>query len=193
MKLPPGLTETEFLETVDHVLSILVPSHVFGPYSAEDIFQEGRLLAIQAMDKGLYDPSRPLANYLYVHLRNRFLNLKRDKLRRCDAPCSRCHEGDFCTDEGLPCSKYQGWRSRQDAKSSLMKTVAGNPVRDVANEEDASDLAEREEILLKIDLQLPLEMRADYLAMRSGCSISKTRRKEIEEAVLEIVGDSLNG
>src|SRR5262245_57832295 len=123
MILPPGKTEAEVLAAIDKAVNTLAPTYVFGPYDIDDIKQEGRRHAIEVLAKGVYDPTRPLENFLYTHIKNRLINLKRDKLRRNDAPCRRCHDGDPCGGPGSYCATYREWLARNNAKANLMRPL----------------------------------------------------------------------
>src|SRR3954453_8942961 len=89
MKLPDNITEADFLAAIEKVVGILASSFAFGYFEVEDIKQQARLFAIEAMKR--YDPSRPLDNFLYAHIKNRLINFRRDKFRRNDPPCLSCH------------------------------------------------------------------------------------------------------
>src|SRR5947208_703774 len=89
MHLPPNKTEAQVVEAIEKAVGMLAPSFAFGIYDVEDIRQEARIFAIEALPR--YDGVRPLENFLYSHVKNRLINLRRDKFRRADAPCKACH------------------------------------------------------------------------------------------------------
>src|SRR5690348_1481836 len=111
MTVPPGMTEAEVLEAIEKAVNALASSFTFGIYDIDDIKQQGRLYALQALATEKYDPSRPLPNFLYAHIRNRLINLKRDKLHRNDPPCKECASGEPCQPDGH-CKKFLEWRKR---------------------------------------------------------------------------------
>lgn len=195
MKIPPGLTEAEVLSAIEKAVNILAPSFVFGYYDLEDIKQEGRLQAFKVLETEKYDPSRPLANFIYAHIRNRYINLLRDKLRRNDPPCQRCHEGCFCEPDG-PCEQYAAWKERNCTKANLMRPldlahVADENERHTRIESTVVNDVEIDEIVQLIDTHLPIELRATYLQMREGVSVPKAKRQLVEDEVRNIIRGSV--
>ena len=80
MKIPKGMTEKEVTETINKVADRYAYKFQFGFYTPDDIRQEAFIIAMEAMDR--YDESRPLENFLAVHVKNRLNNFKRDKYYR---------------------------------------------------------------------------------------------------------------
>lgn len=197
MKIPPGKTEAEVLAAIDKVVNILAPTFVFGYFDVEDLKQEGRFFALEVLEKERYDPSRPLENFLYTHIRNQFINLQRKLQRRNDPPCAACHRGDICGPDGRRCDKYESWYRRNQSKANLLKPL------DITNISDANERRSRcesssesdvevAEMLALVDEKLPVELRATYNQMRDGVKVPKGRRVQVENAVREILRGSLN-
>lgn len=195
MKLPPGVTEDAFLEAVNSVADLLAHHFKFGIYDADDIRQQAALFGIEAMGEGTkYDPKRPLPNFIFSHVRNRLLNLKRNKLRRSDPPCRECHEalpGQTTHPDRQYCKRYSSWLKLNLAKSSLMCPMELSAVTNDREscESEVVETVETDEILRKIDRELPVELRSDYLRMRAGESVPKATRSHIEQVVLRIIGE----
>jgi len=190
MNLPPGYTEQRVLEAIEKAVTILAPSFVFGYYDLDDIKQEARTFGLQCLDK--YDVSRPLENFVYTHIRNRLINLRRDKLRRNDAPCEKCHNGTTCN-EGHYCEKYQVWLDRNLAKANIMRPLDLNYISDEGEHKTKLDSTvcedvEIQELCRLVDEKLPVDLRAAFLQMRAGVSLPKAKRQEVELAVKEILG-----
>lgn len=188
MKLPPNHTEAQVLAIIDKVVNQLARSFVFGHYDIDDIKQFGRLKAVELLTTGSYDPSRPLEAWIYTHVRNRYINLRRDKLTRYDPPCLKCAAGTFCGDG--PCKKFRDWKGRNSAKASLQRPMDLNHVADEAGMHSESDVdtdATIHESLRLIDEHLPIGLRQTYLQMRDGVSVPKCRRLQVEAAVTEIL------
>lgn len=198
MTIPPGHTEASVLKAIEKAVNILAPSFVFGPYVLDDIKQEGFVFALEALEKGRYDPTRPLENYLYTHICNRFCNLKRNRFRRNDPPCAKCHAGDVCPDAipGDSCPKYRFWRERNQSKANLCSPISLDHISDErerrtrANSTVEAD-AEIGELLDRIDEKLPIELRQPYLQMRAGVSVPKPVRLKVERAIIEICGGAI--
>lgn len=196
MKVPSNLSEGAVLDVIKNVVTLLAPSFRFGCYDVDDLKQEATMFAIRAMDK--YDENRPLANFIYSHVRNRLINFKRDNYRRTDSPCPACYQADANgrkpSHEGETfCVKYAHWRKRNVCKQNLMNTL------DIGNLNDEGEsTTHREstivedihlkELLDKIDMQLPVEMRSIYLQLKDGVSVPKSKRSEVECKLKEILG-----
>lgn len=191
--IPEGSTEDEVLAAIEKAVTILAPSFVFGYYDLEDIKQQARLFGLQALDR--FDTSRPLANFVYTHIRNRLINLRRDKLRRNDPPCLSCHTGAPCN-SGSYCRRYSLWLNRNNAKASLARPLDIDNVSDERERRtqvapSAEVDAEINELVALINEHLPVELREDYLRMKDGIAIPRARRAEILDAIRLIVGEDL--
>jgi hypothetical protein len=140
----------------------------------------------------------PLENFLYSSIRNALVNLRRDKFRRNDPPCPRCHTGDPCAAarDGC-CDKYRSWQSRNQRKANLANPLALDHVSDEgerrANAPSTVETdAEIAEFLERIDAELPVELRQTYLQMRAGVSVPKGKRVPVEKAVREILRGAID-
>jgi hypothetical protein len=178
------MTEAEVTEEVTRVVDTVSPTFVFGYLALEDVKQIAWQFAIELLNKRTYDPGKPLANYLYVHVKRRLLNMRRDLLRRSDPPCRECHNGGSCRGGGW-CERYEAWVSRNNAKANLMEPLGFDRAPEQGG---GGDEAEVREALLRIDEELPAALRADYLKMRAGVAVPKARREAVLEAVRGIVG-----
>lgn len=191
MRVPPGLTEEEVLDAIERVVGVLAKNMAFGPFEVCDIAQQGRLEAIKVLNRGGYDPSRPLANFLYTHVKRRLHNFYRDNCRRNDPPCLICHSCQKLPTEhadGQICRRYKEWRARNDRKMMLLGVPDAEHVAEPVNHRgEGTDEVDLQEILRGIDERLPVELRADYLRMRAGEPISRVRREEVEGAVRDIL------
>lgn len=179
---------------IEKAVNALAPSFTFGAYDVDDIKQQGRLYALELLEKEVYDVNRPLENLLYTHVKFRLINLRRDKLRRSDSPCKACHSGLCCTPDGTPCEKYVVWRDRNQAKANIARPLDIDNVSDehehrTRTESTVVEDAAVSELVERIDKQLPVEMRGDYLRMKANVHIPKGRRYQVEEAIKKIVGE----
>ena len=188
------MTEAQVIDSINKVVNILAPKFKFGYYTVDDMKQEGRRFALEALSSDKYDEGRPLENFLYRHVKNRFINFKRDKYRRNDPPCKLCHN---CTDksghpDGQFCAKYLSWKKRNMSKQNIL-----NPL-DITNISDENESRTRQdstvvqdieykEMLATLDEKLPMELRGTYLLMLAGEHVSKSKREEVERAVLAIL------
>src|SRR5690348_9353769 len=93
MKLPDGIkySEAEVLDIIERVVKTLAAKFRFGYHEIEDMKQYGILCAIKVLSEpNKYDVTKPLENFLYTHIRNRFINYKRDNYMRSEVPCKTC-------------------------------------------------------------------------------------------------------
>lgn len=198
---PKGEAEAEaaLAATIYRVVDLLASRFRFGYYSVEDMRQQGCVFALEAINKG-YDASRPLENFLYTHLRNRFINLKRDKYVRNEPPCRTCifydpqlrKSENACAafEDKSECKKLSDWKIRNAAKKSLMKPL------DVSLSSDSlcrvyPNNFDFDELKRFIDEHLPADLRTDYLRLCEGLTLPKVRRQKVREAVLEIIHEKV--
>jgi RNA polymerase sigma factor (sigma-70 family) len=195
--LPDNISEEQFLTATNKVVNILCPSFAFGYFDVEDIKQQGRIFAIEAMAR--YDPTRPLDNFLYTHIKNRLINFRRDKFRRNDPPCFSCHNsiaGETLHADKQYCEKYLAWLHRNSVKQNIINALDISNIADelepnMREESSVVEDIERNELLALIDMKLDVELRQVYLQMQAGDSVSKTKREQVEKAILDIVGDNI--
>jgi len=188
-RVPLHEAEAEIVRVIQRVSATLAPKLMFGYHARADIEQEAFVLALKVLDRGVYDPSRPLENFLYVHLRRRLRNNIRKHYYRGEPPCTCC---DVSNPSATPCKKWTDWNRRNVSKQNLMRPidiqcVDGEGEPGMASRPVDGDDAVHNELLASIDARLPLELRADYLRMREHVLIPKARRQRFREAVLAII------
>jgi hypothetical protein len=200
MQVPEGYTEAQVLEIISKVVTRLAPSLKFAFYDVDDIKQEGTILALEVLAAGKYDPSRPLENFLYVHIKRRLFNLRRNKFARHEPPCLQCpffqpdNVGQECGAfrDKLECDKYATWLSRNSAKKNLNQPIELSDVDD--EKEDAMHnnmtpelLSEHKEMMVQINKKLDVSLRSDFLKLTSGVKLPKSRKDQIYAAIKEIL------
>jgi len=201
------MTEEEVLGVIDRVVNILAFNFKFGYFDLDDMKQQGRMYAIEAMPR--YNPDMGnLHNFLRSHIRNRFLNLHRDKLSRHQPPCQGCpfydpncqQSKNKCTAfvDKLECDKYAGWEKRNGAKRSLVEPLDISGIRDekeknMRNNVDIPEIVTKSELMYIIDNNLPVTMRADFKKMMEDVSVSKQRRDKVISAIKKIVEEYYDG
>lgn len=198
---PHGLTDEEIVGAIKNATTLLARHFKFGHYDIEDIQQEGALEALKAIRDGKYKPGetrpdgtreRPLANFVYVHIRNRLLNLRRNKLRRNDPPCWNCHNsipGHTQHENGQYCNSYLSWLKTNLNKANIMCPIDLGAVSEDQHQDtsDATGGVELDELKRRIDRELPVALRATYLRMLAGERVSRAERAEVENAVRQII------
>jgi hypothetical protein len=199
MRLPPGMSEEQVVEVIKKVVKNLSYKFRFGYNNHEDLQQQGARFAIEALNKGSYDPSRPLENFLYTHVRNRFINYKRDNYIRNEPPCLTCifydkhckKSTNQCAEftDKMTCGKFKNWQTRNAARKSLMHPVNIESIGEssVEYKDCMDDSVDFTKFKNKIDADLPVELRSDYLKMLDGVSVPKGRRLKVREAMLRIL------
>jgi len=160
MKIPSNMTEAEVTKEINAVVNKIAPKYTFYGFEKEDIKQESFMICMDALER--YDPTRPLENFLSVHLSNRLKNFVRDNYftrheeekRRVVMPGQLSNEGNIL-DEQI------AQESRFDYK----------------------------EMAAVVDLKLPADFRADYLKIVNDVYVPKKRKEEVLETVKEILGE----
>lgn len=202
MKSLKNYSNDEVLAIIDDVVKTLAPNFAFGYYDADDIAQEGRMWALKAIDEGKYDESRPLRNFLCVFLKNRMINIKRDKYFRHTPPCYQCPLYDpkmTCTtnqckgfEDKMECERYNLWTNLNTSKKNLVDPIDIDGV-DMERENTMVgksyyvEQQTRTEMEEYIDRYLPISMRADYLKLLSNQGVKQSQQIKIpKERVKEI-------
>lgn len=164
MQLPPGLTEQDFLAAVERVIAILAGPFTFPGYSRDDVAQEIRMEAIRVIAR--YDPwpdadgrpTQPLDNYLFRCSLNFCIRLRRDRLRRTDAPCRDCNN-DVPHDPTPRCAQQAAWKRRQDRKANLQSNGVRADMPEMTDRgPNPADEAGGRELLDLLDRRLPVEL-----------------------------------
>ncbi len=157
MKIPKNLSEDQVIAQIKTVVDRIAPKYTFSGYDSEDIKQEAFIICMDALDR--YDPSRPLENFLSVHLSNRLKNFVRDN-----------HYTSKDDD-----SKKKLLNPKQFINDDIT-----NDCRQYIDNIDLSDIKD------KIDNNLPPNMRSDYLKMLNNVYVPKKRREEIVKTIRNI-------
>ena len=121
---------------------------------------------------------------MITHLKNRFLNFKRNKYRRNELPCKCCPQ-----ENKEPCEKYKKWLERNNVKKNLMYpnviTESNFNVPD-PHQNPEYDIYTKE-MVEKIDKLLEGNLRSDYLRLKAGEKLSKNREEKVLERIKEIL------
>ena len=160
------MTEKEVTETITRVADRYAYKFQFGYYESEDIRQEAFIIAMEALDR--YDESRPLENFLAVHVKNRLNNFKRDKYYRQQKEEDQANR-----------NKYDN-----NTKKFLMEPIDISSVRDEHEDNMRLDDSfinniEDQELLEIVDTYLDVSLRADYLRILNAVYVPKPRREQI--------------
>jgi hypothetical protein len=188
--LPSGVNEADVLLAIKNTGDLLSKRFAFGQYEPADIRSLVAVYTYEALAAGRYDPTRPIGPFVYTNSKNRLINLQRDERRRRDAPCARCHAGDPCGPDGGVCKAYAKWDARQKAKESVGRPLPIDHINDrreprTREESPVEAQAEANDLEAVIDNHLPVELRGDYLRMRSGQTLPRAQRERVQIAVMD--------
>ena len=166
------MKKSEVLEIINKICDRYAYKFQFGYYTPDDIRQEAFIIAVDALER--YDDSRPLENFLAVHVKNRLNNFKRDKFFR---------RPQDSADGELP--------PRSEAKKFLMEPLNIENIRDeqevnMSSADDFIEAVDTAELFLLIDQHLAPSFRADYLRMMHGVYVPKPRREQIHQEIISI-------
>lgn len=200
MKVLAGKSQQEILDTIENVVSRLAGKFRFGYFDIDDIKQEGRTFALEALDR--YNETLPLENFLFVHVRNRLINLRRDHLKQHEPPCFTCpfYDPDRKKSDNQcgiyinkhECDKFDQWHIKTALKQSIIVPLDITNINDehednMKQEYNISDNIDKNEVFDKIDAKLDVNYRADWLRLKSGMNITKNRKLKILEEVRKIL------
>jgi len=163
------------LQMVQRIARKLAPKYTFSHYDIDDIVQEGVIAALQGYDK-YNEEAGSLSSFMYTLINNSLKNFKRNNYIR-PRP-SHMSEED--------------WDSRQATKRNILEPMSLGTIRDEHEKNawtkiDFINDMEVQEIFTIIDNELPTALRQDYLRMKQGVGIPKSRRLKIEETIIEIL------
>jgi DNA-directed RNA polymerase specialized sigma24 family protein len=195
MRIPENMSEDEVLATINKVVGRLSYKFRFAYHSLEDIEQEGRILAIEAMEH--YEEGRPLENFLWRVVRNGLVNFKRDNYIRPNEPCEKCKLDCKLTDK-KECKLYQNWEKRNKIKKNILcpinlYLVNNEKEHSMRVMDNVEEKIERQELIDIIQRKLPITLREDWLRVLRGLKVAKYKREKLETAILEILNEEKAG
>lgn len=197
MKIPQGYTQEEVLADIKHVTEKLSRHFKFGYYTIEDIQQEGCIFALDGLKR--YNPTQntSLRTFLYTHVRNRFINMRRNQCFLQSYPCSTCGFYDKLKKESLNkcrefqdkkcCVEYMKWYSASKSKGLLITNGFIDHDLNQPVECDLMEVLYKKEIFDIIDQNLPFLFREDYCRFMQGARLSKERKQKLICAIQEVL------
>jgi hypothetical protein len=200
MKTPKGMTEQETLAIIDKVIDRIKKKHVFSYFDLDDIKQEGRIIAIKALEK--YDGIRPLENFMAVVLRTRLHNVKRDNYIRIDKPCLKCplnayiKNEDKCTayDCKDSCELYKRWADKNNSRKNINNPIDISSARhddedNLMKETNLGVELDRNEFIDIIDEEISIETREYWLKFKAGMKLSRNKYEILLDEIRLILGE----
>lgn len=192
------VSDEEFLQTLEIITKKLVYKFKFGYHEIEDMKQQAAVFAIEGLKK--YDHKRPLENFLWTHVRNRLFNYKRDHYQRPDKPCLTCplyqpnSEVSDCSEfnDKLNCNAYKVWFKRNDSKKNIMQpSYIENKEPQNPKENFVSNLT-NQEIIDKIEENLPTKYRDTYLKIKHGMKVPKNDKIKLQNYIKKNINPESN-
>lgn len=193
------VTEKHFLETIDKICYKLLHKFRFGYHDIEDMKQQAYIFALQGLEN--YDPSKPLENFLWTHIRNRLFNFKRDKYQRPDKPCNTCefYDKDYakstsqCTQFSCKtsCKLYNNWYIKNNNKKNLMQIAHTENSNSIASKTmHFTQDVQNKEILNRVDNKIKVSLRKYYLMLLYGQKIPKKYNNLLLQHIREILSSN---
>lgn len=162
MNIPEGMTEQQVIDQINIVVDRIAPRYTFYGYTVNDIKQESFIICMEALNR--YDQKRPLENFLSVNLSNRLKNFVRDN--------------HFVGDDNP---------ERQRVVQPAQLDYEDNIIDDLRKYSISYEQIEDRDMQIIIDQHLPASMRMDYLKMLNELYITKQRREEIVDTIIQLL------
>lgn len=162
MKIPQGWTEEQVIDQINVVCNRISPKYTFYGYTVDDIKQESFIICMEALNR--YDEIRPLENFLSVNLSNRLKNFMRDH-----------HFMGECNEDRQ--------KVIQPAQLDYEEGIVDEAGKFKMSYEDV----DMQEMIRAIDTYLPASIRMDYLKLINEVYITKQRREEVLQIIMEIL------
>ena len=162
MKIPANMTEQQVIDQIEKVCNRIAPKYTFYGYTADDLKQESFIICMEALHR--YDESRPLENFLSVNLSNRLKNFVRDN--------------HFLT-------------SSDEDRVKVLKPAQLDYEDSIIDDHEKYSISysdiENKDIVDLVNKYLPAQVRMDYLKIINDVYVTKQRREEIIDMILEIL------
>jgi len=192
MYIPKGYTEQQVIDDINHVVAHLSHHFKFGLLDEEDIRQEGWVEALKALKKYKSNKNTSLRTFLYTHVRNRFINMRRNKCISQSNPCIGCgfRHKKLCREfkNKNDCEKYAAWQLINKRKLSLIK---GHKFIDdsdtyAINSNELEKICNKEMFTI-IDKHIPYYLRDDYCRFMHGARLSKQKKEKLIAKIKQIL------
>lgn len=198
--IPNNYTEKEVIRIINRVAQRLAPKFLFGYHGIEDIEQQARLFAWEALPS--YDGRNQLHTFLFRHVYNRLHNYKRDNFERIDEPCLKCpinkysrklgrckkYKEDYLED----CEFYYGWILRNNSKKNLMEPADIDSIDDRyehnmwTNNNFLNDI-DYNELIGEIRDKIPISEMENFNRFINNIKLSGVARLKIKRIIIDIL------
>lgn len=168
------MTEEETLKIIEKVANKLASKIIFGYNSKDDIRQEVSILCIQGLEE--FDSSRgTLYQFLLIFAKRKLLNMKRKTYERIYSECTHCTDGS--------CKLCFKREQREDNKKALFSSAIDGHIPLAIDDFSSKEIMER------IDMELPADLRPIYLKLIAGHSVTQSRKQDLRKFIEGILYD----
>ena len=192
------------IEIIDRISTRLANKFRFGYHEVEDMKQQVFLEVLKPDKNGVtilekFDTEKgnSLDSFLWIHARNRLHNFKRDNFARPDLPCTQCPLKAYvkgeCTaySQMMECEYYFKWHCRNETKKSLASNQASAQAEtEVHYTNDIDNKIFSKEIYGLVNKNIPISLREDWIRFTNRLKISKQKREQLMELVLQILKEN---
>ena len=161
MRIPDSMTEEEVMSKINIVVDRIAPKYTFYGYQRSDLKQEAFIICMEALPR--YDETRPLENFLSVHLSNRLKNFVRDN--------------HFTQHEQEKAKVVMPGQLSDDNNIVSPQSLQAKRVERI-------DTREMQKI---IDIKLPAQYRMDYLKIINDVYVPKKQKEEVLSIIEQIL------
>ena len=144
------MSEQDVISQIKVVVDRIAPKYTFYGYQADDIKQEAFIICMEALPR--YDETRPLENFLSVHLSNRLKNFVRDN--------------HFIKDE-------------EEKAKVVMPGQLANEEYILDSKDEYIESIDYKEMTRSLDIKLPANYRSDYIKIINNVYVPKKRKEEV--------------
>ena len=144
------MSEQDVISQIKVVVDRIAPKYTFYGYQADDIKQEAFIICMEALPR--YDETRPLENFLSVHLSNRLKNFVRDN--------------HFIKDE-------------EEKAKVVMPGQLANEEYILDSKDEYIESIDYKEMTRSLNIKLPANYRSDYIKIINNVYVPKKRKEEV--------------
>ena len=200
--MPAGMSESEVLVIINRIVNLLAASFRFGYFDLDDLKQEGRIFGLEGLARFNPNKGYTLDNFLYRHIRNRYINFKRDNFSRYDSPCPTCPFYDKLCEKSTnqcaafedksECPKWSKWTKTNSAKKNIIQPLEldGGASSSAIADHDYGGIFDKKEIMELIDRKLDARLRGDYQRWLHGTRLNKERKTRVFDEIFKILKEN---
>lgn len=194
-----GVDENEFLQALENISKRLASKFRFAYHSVDDMKQQAAIFALEGLKN--YDKTRPLENFLWIHVRNRLFNYKRNNYQRPDKPCHTCPFFDKgCKVSTNQCEKftnkydcdlYASWAKRNESKKNIIQpSYIENNASINPEASNLEHFVQNKEIINFLDSHIQSDFRESYLKLKNGTKITKLELKKLQQHIMLLMEEN---